>query len=88
MPIIFNEDDHFNFDKPENNMLNAFKARASWGYFDFRKRGETLKKDDPTFYEGYQSIPVDWGINSKRKMDFFNLLSKISGIDQPNTKHK
>ncbi len=80
MPIIFNEDDHFNFDKPVNNMLNALKSRASWGYFDFRKRGETLKKDDPFFKEGYQSVPVDWGINSQRKKEFFELLAKISGI--------
>ncbi len=81
MPILFNEDDHFDFDKPVNNMINALKARASWGYFDFRKRGETLRQGDPTFNEGYQSIPVDWGINSKRKRDFFGFLAKISGID-------
>lgn len=78
MPILFNEDDHYNFDQPINNMLSAFKAYASWGYFDFRKRGETLKAGDQTFLEGYQSIPVDWGINSRRKKDFFELLSKIS----------
>lgn len=79
MPVLFNEDDHYNFDQPVNNMLSAMKARASWGYFDFRKRGETLKKDDPAFCEGYQSVPVDWGIHSQRKKDFFGLLSKISG---------
>jgi hypothetical protein len=78
VPILFNEDDHFNFDQPDNNMLRAFKAKASWGFFDFRKRGETLKPGDQTFQEGYQSIPVDWGINSQRKKDFFELLSKIS----------
>lgn len=78
MPILFNEDDHFNFDQPDNNMIRALKARASWGFFDFRKRGETLKPGDQTFQEGYQSIPVDWGINSQRKKAFFELLSKIS----------
>ncbi len=78
MPIIFNEDDHYNFDQPVNNMLNAFRSGASWGFFDFRKRGETLKSGDETFQEGYQSIPVDWGINSQRKKDFFKMLSKIS----------
>ena len=78
MPILFNEDDHFNFDQPLNNMLSAFKAKASWGFFDFRKRGETLKPGDQTFQEGYQSIPVDWGINSQRKKEFFELLSKIT----------
>jgi hypothetical protein len=78
MPILFNEDDHFNFDQPDNNMIRALKAKASWGFFDFRKRGETLKPGDQTFQEGYQSIPVDWGINSQRKKNFFELLSKIS----------
>lgn len=77
MPILFNEDDHYDFDKPVNNMINAFKARASWGFFDFRKRGETLKSNDPSYSEGYQSIPVDWGINSQRKKDFFSMLYKI-----------
>jgi hypothetical protein len=80
MPILFNEDDHYDFDKPVNNMINAFKARASWGFFDFRKRGETLMKGDSTFKEGYQSIPVDWGIGSERKKDFFNLLARLSGL--------
>ncbi len=80
MPILFTEDDHFDFDKPVNNMTTALKAGASWGFFDFRKRGETLAKGDSTFREGYQSIPVDWGINSKRKNDFFELLARISGL--------
>ncbi len=80
MPILFNEDDHYSFDQPVNNMVAALKAGASWGFFDFRKRGETLAPGDSTFKEGYQSIPVDWGINSQRKKDFFRLLSKISGI--------
>ena len=73
MPIIFNEDDHYDFDKPVNNMINAFKARASWGFFDFRIKGEP-------FEEGFQSIPTDWGINSERKRGFFNLVAKLSGI--------
>ena len=79
MPILFNEDDHYDFDKPVNNMINAFRARASWGFFDFRKRGETLVKGDSTFREGYQSVPVDWGIGSQRKKEFFELLARISG---------
>jgi hypothetical protein len=79
MPILFNEDDHFDFDKPVNNMLAAFKAGASWGYFDFRQRGVSMESDKQDYKEGYQSIPVDWGINSQRKKDFFGLLSKITG---------
>lgn len=72
MPIIFNEDDHFDFDKPMNNMIAAFKAHTSWGYFDFRMKGEG-------FEQGYQSVPVDWGINSDRKKAFFGKLKEIAG---------
>ena len=53
MPIVFNEDDHFDFDQPMNNMVAAFQAHASWGYFDFRMK-------DERFEDGYQSVPVDW----------------------------
>jgi hypothetical protein len=71
-PIVFNEDDHYDFDKPENNFVNAVKAYASWGFFDFRRAGEG-------FEEGYQSVPVDWGINSDRKKAFFNKVKEITG---------
>ena len=71
MPILFNEDDHFRFDQPDNNFVAAIDEYASWGYFDFRM------KDEP-FTDGYQSVPVDWTINSDRKRGFFNLLSKIT----------
>jgi len=31
-PILFNEDDHFAFDKPDNNFLAALSKGAGWGY--------------------------------------------------------
>jgi hypothetical protein len=71
MPIVFNEDDHFDFDKPMNNMIAAFEAHASWGYFDFRMGEEG-------FENGFQSVPVDWGITSERKKAFFNSLKEIT----------
>ena len=71
-PILFNEDDHFNFDKENNNFTAAVKSYASWGYFDYRMKDEKFK-------DGYQSVPVDWGINSERKIQFFNLLREITG---------
>lgn len=70
MPIVFNEDDHFNFDQPLNNYVAATKAYASWGYFDFRMK-------DEGFDEGYQSVPVNWGISSDRKKGFFNKTKEI-----------
>ncbi len=70
-PILFNEDDHFEFDRPDNNMLAAVSRYASWGYFDFRKKGEG-------FDEGYQSVPVNWGLSSARKRGFFDLLTRLT----------
>ncbi|MFD2289892.1 hypothetical protein ACFSKN_03190 [Mariniflexile gromovii] len=72
MPIVFNEDDHFDFDKPSNNMVEAIKAYASWGYFDFRMKGEDYE-------QGFQSVPVNWQISSPRKNSFFNKLEEITG---------
>jgi hypothetical protein len=72
MPILFNEDDHFDFDKPANNFIAAVSEHASWGYFDFRMKSEG-------FGEGYQSVPVNWGLSSERKRGFFNLLREITG---------
>jgi len=71
-PIVFNEDDHFDFDKSENNFIAAVGEHASWGYFDFRMKGEG-------FEEGFQSVPVNWGISSERKRGFFRLLAEITG---------
>ena len=31
-PIVFNEDDHFDFDQPDNNMVAAVDSYAGWGY--------------------------------------------------------
>lgn len=72
MPILINEDDHYDFERPWNNFRAAISAYASWGYFDFRRPGEG-------FEEGYQSVPVDWQIRSDRKRAFFRLLSDITG---------
>ena len=71
-PILFNEDDHFAFDKPKNNFTAAVSERASWGCFDFRMKGEG-------FDEGYQSVPVNWGVSSERKRGFFKLLGEMTG---------
>ncbi|UXX79069.1 hypothetical protein N7E81_17075 [Reichenbachiella carrageenanivorans] len=71
-PILFNEDDHYDFDAESNNMVNAVKAYTSWGYFDFRKEGEA-------FENGFQTVPVSWEINSDRKKSFFNKVKEITG---------
>ena len=70
MPILFNEDDHFYFDRPVNNMLKALEGYASWGYFDPGKSD---------YSDGYQCPPVNWGINRERKRAFFRLLKEVTG---------
>lgn len=72
MPILFNEDDHFDFEKPWNNMVAAVSAYAGWGYFDYRMKGEG-------YDDGYQSVPTNWGLSSDRKKSFFRKLKEIGG---------
>ncbi len=76
MPILFNEDDHENFDQPANNFAAAISEHVSWGWFDYRRKGEALG-------EGYQSPPVNWGLSSARKRAFFHCLSEITGSKAP-----
>lgn len=77
-PIVNNEDDrpwrdqHQGFGDTGNNFVTCIENYASWGYFDFR-----LPKEG--FDEGYQSIPVNWGISSTRKQAFFDKLAEITG---------
>jgi hypothetical protein len=71
-PIVFNEDDHFGFEREDNHLLAALSQYASWGYFDYRMEGEG-------FEEGHQSVPVDWSIRSERKRGFYRLLAEVTG---------
>jgi hypothetical protein len=72
MPILFNEDDHFAFERPVNHFTAAVAEHASWGYFDFRMK-------DEGYAEGFQSVPVDWSIRSERKRGFFRLAAEMTG---------
>lgn len=69
-PILFNEDDHFDFDKPMNNFVAAVSEGASWGFFDPGKNN---------YQDGYQSPPVRWDPNTDRKRGFFDLLREMTG---------
>ena len=79
-PIVFNEDDNYDFDQPTNNFVAAVSEHASWGYFDYRRK-------DEKFNEGFQSVPADWTINSERKRSFFRLLSEITGESSIHDQH-
>lgn len=76
-PILFNEDDHYNFDQPDNNFIAAVSQHAGWGFFDFRRKQEG-------FDEGFQSVPCNWSAtSSERKRGFFKLLAEMTGSEQP-----
>ncbi|OHE76213.1 MAG: hypothetical protein A2107_14655 [Verrucomicrobia bacterium GWF2_62_7] len=79
MPILFNEDDHFDFDQPRNNLLAAVGEFASWGFFDPGKNN---------YADGYQSPPVNWAINTDRKRAFFARLREITGEGQMEPKEQ
>jgi hypothetical protein len=71
MPVLFNEDDHFEFDQPANNFLSALSRYASWGYFD---------PGANDYREGYQCPPVNWRWDATdRKRQFFELLREVTG---------
>ena len=74
MPILINEDDHEKFDEPENNFSVTVSEHVSWGWFDYRRKGEGMN-------EGYQSPPVNWGLSSERKRAFFDFLAKITSAN-------
>ncbi len=76
MPILFNEDDHEDFNQPANNFTAALAEHVSWGWFDYRRKGEGMD-------EGYQSPPVNWGLSSERKRAFFKYLAEITGAKNP-----
>jgi len=70
MPILFNEDDHFDFDRPMNNFVAAVGEYCGWGYFDPGKNN---------YQDGYQSPPVRWDLNTDVKRGFFAKLKEITG---------
>jgi hypothetical protein len=65
-PILFNEDDHFDFDRADYNLLAAVGEYASWGYFD-------------PYADGFQTLPVTWSLHTARKRAFFDRVREISG---------
>ncbi len=74
MPIVVNEDDHFDFEQADNHFTATLEMNASWGYFDPGKSD---------YRDGYQCPPVNWGINTPRKQAFFNLVAEITGATPP-----
>lgn len=82
-PIVINEDDHYEFDKADNNYKRAVENYVSWGYFDFRRIGARAEREgleeETDIKIGYQSVPIDWSISHPRKKAFFDYTKEISG---------
>jgi hypothetical protein len=77
-PVLYNEDDHFDFERPENHFLAALSRHCGWGYFDPGPgAGGTAAYGD---YEvGYQNPPINWALSTSRKRSFFELLGEVTG---------
>ena len=79
-PIVFTEDDHFDFDRADNNFTAALSRRAGWGYFDpGTGTGAGGGLSPGNYADGYQNVPVNWAINTPRERAFFGLLREVTG---------
>jgi len=74
-PVLVNEDDHNDFGEPEGRLASSIAEHVSWGWFDYRRKGEALE-------EGYQSPPVNWKLSSERKRAFHRKIAEITGAAQ------
>ena len=63
---------------PFNNFTAALSRGAGWGYFD-PGNGAGGQSALGNYSDGYQNVPINWGINTPRKRGFFDLLSKVTG---------
>jgi len=75
-PILFNQDDHYDFQAEENNMMAAVLAYAGWGFHDWRRPGEG-------FHQGLDTPPVDWRPESLRKYRFLHRLARLTRHRSP-----
>jgi hypothetical protein len=78
IPIVVNEDDHFEFEAADNNMLAAISRYASWGLFDAGE-GSGGGGARSNYQDGYQLVPVNWTTSTPTKRGFFRLLRDVTG---------
>ncbi|MEJ6394628.1 hypothetical protein V8J82_15280 [Gymnodinialimonas sp. 2305UL16-5] len=65
MPVVINEDSVC-----VTNLFAGVEVYAPWGYYD---QGENNYRD------GYQSVPVNWSINTPNKRAFFDAVAEVTG---------
>ncbi|MFP4580284.1 MAG: hypothetical protein ACLFQ6_06110 [Candidatus Sumerlaeia bacterium] len=82
-PILINEDSIF-----VENLEMAVKEGASWGFYcqgygsQYQDRMNWKEKDREKNYDqlsGYQTLPVNWSINTAVKRNFFDKVKEITG---------
>jgi len=71
IPVLINEDPNFHFTEENNHLLASVGEYVSWGYYE---QGQN------NYQDGYQSPPVNWGINTENKKQFFELVKKVTGV--------
>ena len=67
--FLINEDDVTTF-----NLQAATEERVGWGYYD-----QGLNND----HDGFQSIPVNWTIDTTAKWLFFDQVARLTGSPEP-----
>jgi len=81
-PIVVNEDSTF-----IENLETALEEGCSWGYYDqgygseYSDRQDWKRRQREWRYEdlsGYQTVPVNWGINTADKRAFFDKVREIT----------
>jgi hypothetical protein len=85
-PIVINEDS-----PAMPNFEAAWTRRVSWGYYDqgwdgqgpdpYEFYGPLPRRQEPPFetLTGFQTPPVNWGINTPFKQAFFRRVAEITG---------
>ena len=82
-PVLINEDSVF-----VANLEAAIGECASWGFYcqgygsGYRDRMDWTEHGRETDYaalSGFQTVPVNWGINTPDKKAFFTALKAITG---------
>ncbi|WP_179378057.1 hypothetical protein [Jannaschia marina] len=68
MPLVINEDSVC-----VTNLFAAAEVYAPWGYYD---QGEN------NYSDGYQSVPVNWSINTPNKRAFFDAVAEVTGRNE------
>ncbi|WOO39894.1 hypothetical protein [Rubellicoccus peritrichatus] len=85
IPIIINEDSIYT-----GNMDAALAAGVSWGYYsqgngaDYKDLTDWTAPRESSYeaLSGFQTLPVNWSINTKEKKNFFNHVAEVTGSVQ------